>query len=54
MRDKEQEKKAMRYFENNPVKSRLCRAPEDWPFSSARFRDRYGRLVLPGRRGLGE
>jgi putative DNA methylase len=25
----------IRYIENNPVKSRLCRRPEDWPFSSA-------------------
>ena len=25
----------VRYIENNPVKARLCRRPEDWPFSSA-------------------
>ncbi|HUR97546.1 MAG TPA: transposase [Pyrinomonadaceae bacterium] len=25
----------IRYIENNPVKARLCRRPEDWPFSSA-------------------
>jgi REP element-mobilizing transposase RayT len=29
---------AINYIENNPVKARLCRRPEDWPFSSARFR----------------
>jgi REP element-mobilizing transposase RayT len=23
------------YIENNPVKARLCKSPEDWPFSSA-------------------
>jgi REP element-mobilizing transposase RayT len=26
------------YVENNPVKANLCEKPEDWPFSSARFR----------------
>ena len=25
----------VRYIENNPVKAKLCRRPEDWPFSSA-------------------
>ncbi len=39
MRDEEQTAKAVRYIENNPVKARLCRVPEDWVFSSARFRD---------------
>lgn len=47
MRDEEQELKAVRYIENNPVKARLCRTPEEWPFSSARFRDEYLRLNLP-------
>jgi hypothetical protein len=47
MRDEEQEKKAVRYIESNPVKAKLCRATEDWKFSSARFRDKYPRLVLP-------
>jgi REP element-mobilizing transposase RayT len=28
------------YTEDNPVVARLCRRPEDWPFSSARFRNR--------------
>ncbi len=23
----------MRYIEHNPLKAKLCRAPEDWPFS---------------------
>jgi len=46
MRDDEQERKAIRYIENNPVKAKLCRAAEEWPFSSARFRDAYRRLVL--------
>jgi REP element-mobilizing transposase RayT len=39
MRDAEQTLKAVRYIENNPVKAKLCRAPEDWTFSSARLRD---------------
>jgi REP element-mobilizing transposase RayT len=26
------------YTENNPVAAGLCQHPEDWPFSSARFR----------------
>jgi len=28
----------IRYIENNPVKARLCKSPEEWPFSSASFR----------------
>ena len=47
MRDEAQEKAAIAYIESNPVKIRLCRVPEDWSFSSARFRDSYRRLVLP-------
>jgi putative transposase len=47
MRNEEQEQTAIRYIENNPVKARLCRAAAEWPFSTARFRDEYRRLVLP-------
>jgi len=47
MRDEKQERTAIRYIENNPLKAILCRAPEDWPFTSARFRDSYMRLRLP-------
>jgi REP element-mobilizing transposase RayT len=48
MREAEQALKAVRYIENNPVKARLCRAPEDWSFGSARFRDPLTReLILP-------
>jgi type I restriction enzyme R subunit/putative DNA methylase len=47
MRDEEQERTAIRYIENNPVKAKLCRVPEQWLFSSARFRDEYRRLVIP-------
>jgi REP element-mobilizing transposase RayT len=34
--------KTVRYIENNPVKARLCKEPEDWRFSSARFRNQEG------------
>ena len=47
MRSEEQKRKAMRYIEGNPVKAKLCRAAEDWAFSSARFRDEYRRLITP-------
>jgi REP element-mobilizing transposase RayT len=48
MRDEAQARKAVRYIENNPVKAKLCRAPEDWPFSSARFYNPQSReLKLP-------
>jgi len=45
MRDEEQARKAIRYIENNPVKTGLCRTPEEWPFSSARFRDEKTRML---------
>ena len=32
--------KTLRYIEDNPVKARLCKRPEDWPFSSAWLRAR--------------
>jgi len=47
MRDERQERAAIRYIENNPVNARLCAVAKEWPVSSARFRDDYGRLVLP-------
>ena len=40
MRDEEQERTAIRYIENNPVKSGYCVFASDWAFGSARFRDR--------------
>ncbi len=46
MRDSEQELRARRYVENNPVKAFLARTPQAWKWSSARFRDKYGRLIL--------
>lgn len=47
MRSEEQERTAIRYIENNPVKAKLCRAAADWKHSCARFRDEYRRLELP-------
>jgi type I restriction enzyme R subunit/putative DNA methylase len=47
MREAVQEKKAVHYLENNPVKAKLCRVPDDWSFSSARLRDEYQRLSVP-------
>jgi len=47
MRYEEQERKSIRYIENNPVNAKLCGAAENWPSNSARFRDEYRRLVLP-------
>ena len=46
MRDEEQERKAIRYIESNPSRATLCRAPEGWAFSSALYRDAYGRLRI--------
>jgi type I restriction enzyme R subunit/putative DNA methylase len=47
MRDEAQEKIAIRYIENNPMKAKFCRSPEEWPFSSAKFRDEFARLIIP-------
>jgi REP element-mobilizing transposase RayT len=35
---------AVRYIENNPAKAGLAREAKEWPWSSARFRDEFGRL----------
>lgn len=44
MRDIEHEQKAIRYIENNPTKAKLVLDPAKWPWSSARFRNEFGRL----------
>jgi hypothetical protein len=41
----------VRYIETNPVKAGLVKSPEQWPFSSARFRDQYNNLQLPPKPG---
>jgi putative transposase len=40
-RDDEELARIIVYIENNPVKAGLCGPPEDWPWSSARFRDQW-------------
>ena len=50
MRDEEQLARARRYTEQNPSKAGLVCQAKDWAWSSARFRDDYGRLVAPERR----
>ena len=44
MRDEAQVVKARCYIEQNPVRAGLVREANAWPWSSARFRDAYGRL----------
>ncbi|OAI41588.1 hypothetical protein AYO40_02955 [Planctomycetaceae bacterium SCGC AG-212-D15] len=38
VRDEEEMHRIIVYIENNPVAAGLCARPEDWPWSSARFR----------------
>ncbi len=40
VRDQKHFTSAISYIENNPVKAGLCKRPEDWLFSSAKFRKR--------------
>ena len=37
-RDGDEMLRIIKYIENNPVAAQLCQRPEDWPWSSARFR----------------
>lgn len=43
IRNAEHYQKTVEYIENNPVKARLCSLPEEYPFSSAWFRQRARR-----------
>jgi REP element-mobilizing transposase RayT len=36
IRNEAENARISRYIRNNPVTARLCSAPEDWPWSSAR------------------
>ena len=36
---KEKFLRCVSYIENNPVAAQLCQRPEEWPWSSARFRN---------------
>lgn len=47
VRDEEHYGKVIHYIEWNPVKAGLVKSPEQWPFSSARFRDEYNQLKPP-------
>src|SRR5262249_30720679 len=38
-RDEAEMLRIIHYIENNPVASGLCQRPEEWPWSSARFRN---------------
>src|SRR6266511_3880001 len=40
IRDRQHFDKTLRYIENNPVKAKLCKQPEDWPWSSAYWREK--------------
>ncbi len=46
MRNADHELKTTRYIENNPVKALLVRELGEWPWSSARYRDKFGKLLL--------
>jgi REP element-mobilizing transposase RayT len=39
IRNQQHFEKTVRYIENNPVKAGLCQKPEDWPYSSAWFKN---------------
>ena len=51
LRDEAHYRKVVHYIESNPVKAGLVKSPEQWPFSSARFRDEYHRLKTPSKPG---
>jgi len=38
-RDETEMLRIIQYIENNPVAAQLCQRPEEWPWSSARFRN---------------
>jgi REP element-mobilizing transposase RayT len=47
MRNDEHAKATVRYIENNPVKALLVRDAKQWQWSSARYRDPFGKMTLP-------
>ena len=40
IRDQRHFASTIKYIENNPVKARLCKLPEEWPYGSAHFKTR--------------
>ena len=53
IRDDEHFYQVRRYIENNPVKARLARTPEDWCWSSRRYRSEEDFETLTHRPGAG-
>jgi putative DNA methylase len=51
IRDEAHYRKVVHYIESNPVKAGLVKSPQQWPFSSARFRDEYNQLKRPQKPG---
>jgi REP element-mobilizing transposase RayT len=47
MRNESHAIRTRRYIEANPVQAHLATKPTEWRWSSARFRDQFGRLRLP-------
>ena len=47
MRDRGHERKTVRYIESNPAQAKLVLDPNEWLWSSARFRDEFSVLNLP-------
>jgi len=56
VRDEEELLRIIAYIENNPVKAGLCLRPQDWPWSSARFREGWpvGKAFQPDAKRFGE
>jgi REP element-mobilizing transposase RayT len=44
IRDRNEWEKVIRYIERNPVKAGLCNSPEDWQWSSARWKRDFSRV----------
>lgn len=47
IRDQEHYRRVVRYIEHNPVKAGLVPTPEEWLWSSARYRGPYASDELP-------
>lgn len=45
LRDEEHYRRVVRYIENNPTKANLVKSPEEWAWSSARYRGEPGPVV---------
>jgi putative DNA methylase len=46
LRDEDHYRRVVRYIENNPVRAGLVKAPEEWAWSSARYRGEPGLTAL--------